>query len=281
MCPPFLFLFPVSELAFAHPHGGGPEERPEGSSLSLASQQKSVGGHGELSVDPVWALIQLHLDEILEKTQSAKPTNDHAPPLETPIAPREVDRDASPSQGRCEGIGETFALQNMGPKDDVCPYVFATLRQEPLAIAGAPLDSHMNPADPRGSLDRSPVGRKVAESSLSAAQELLPAAPQTSSVLMDERDGHPSKGSQIPPTVSSKMKNRLAHMYNGNSSGERRESDLEKVTRKIEQVEATMGGSTVQAKVGIYGGRSQAFLESVLPELLKEKNQLAGASSSA
>uniref|UniRef100_A0A0G4HT62 Uncharacterized protein n=1 Tax=Chromera velia CCMP2878 TaxID=1169474 RepID=A0A0G4HT62_9ALVE len=51
--------------------------------------------------------------------------------------------------------------------------------------------------------------------------------------------------------------------------------------REIKQVKATMGGSTVQAEVGIYGGRSQAFLESVLPELLKKETRLAGASSSA
>uniref|UniRef100_A0A0G4F931 Uncharacterized protein n=1 Tax=Chromera velia CCMP2878 TaxID=1169474 RepID=A0A0G4F931_9ALVE len=140
-------------------------------------------------------------------------------PLETPIAPREVDRDASPSADPWERPEETFALQNMGPKDDVCPCLFATPRQEPLAIAGARLDGHASPAGPRGRIDRSPVGKKVAGSSLGAAQELLQAALQTSSVLADERG--PSKGSQIRPAdwaLSSKVRNRRAHAYNGKPS---------------------------------------------------------------
>uniref|UniRef100_A0A0G4GYU7 Uncharacterized protein n=1 Tax=Chromera velia CCMP2878 TaxID=1169474 RepID=A0A0G4GYU7_9ALVE len=164
-------------------------------------------------------------------------------PLETPIAPREVDRDASPSAGRWEHLGETFALQNMGPKDDVCPYLFATLRQKPLAIVGAPLDGRASPAGPCVRLERSSKGSKVAESSLGpkgAALELLPAALHTPSVLADERD--PARGSPIPPAVlcvgrlafgplghtnvpslrraawalSGKTRNRLAHAYNGN-----------------------------------------------------------------
>uniref|UniRef100_A0A0G4IFS4 Uncharacterized protein n=1 Tax=Chromera velia CCMP2878 TaxID=1169474 RepID=A0A0G4IFS4_9ALVE len=142
-------------------------------------------------------------------------------PLETPIAPREVYRDASPSADPWERPEETFALQNMGPKDDVCPYPFAARRQEPLAIVGAPLDGHASPAGPRRCLDRS-LGRKVAESSQGpkgAALELLQMALQTSSALADERG--PSKGSQIPPAdwaLSSKVRNRRAHAYHGNSS---------------------------------------------------------------
>uniref|UniRef100_A0A0G4HVF0 Uncharacterized protein n=1 Tax=Chromera velia CCMP2878 TaxID=1169474 RepID=A0A0G4HVF0_9ALVE len=120
---------------------------------------------------------------------------------EVPLdAEQDVDRDASSCQGRCEGIGETFALQIMGPKDDGCPHLFATLRQEPLAIAGAPLDSYVNPTDPRRRLDRSPVRGKVAKSSLGpkgAAWEFLQAAFHTSGLLPDEQD--PAGGSLIPP----------------------------------------------------------------------------------
>uniref|UniRef100_A0A0G4I7S3 Uncharacterized protein n=1 Tax=Chromera velia CCMP2878 TaxID=1169474 RepID=A0A0G4I7S3_9ALVE len=136
--------------------------------------------------------------------------------------------------------------------------------------------------DPCGRLDRSPVGKKVAESSLSTAQELLPAAPQTSSMLADERD--PSKSSQIPPTawaLSGKTRNRLAHVYNGNSAGQEGESDLDEVKRKIREVEAAMGGSTVQEEVGIYGGIERKDLAPLLTELLKKETRLAGASSSA
>uniref|UniRef100_A0A0G4I0Z1 Uncharacterized protein n=1 Tax=Chromera velia CCMP2878 TaxID=1169474 RepID=A0A0G4I0Z1_9ALVE len=98
--------------------------------------------------------------------------------LETLIAPREVDRDASPSADPWERPQETFALQNMRPKDDVCPYLFSTPRQEPLAIAGAPLDGHASPAGPCGRLERSSKCSKVTESSLGpegAAWELLQA----------------------------------------------------------------------------------------------------------
>uniref|UniRef100_A0A0G4FS76 Uncharacterized protein n=1 Tax=Chromera velia CCMP2878 TaxID=1169474 RepID=A0A0G4FS76_9ALVE len=125
-------------------------------------------------------------------------------PLETPIAPREVDRDASPSADPWERPEETFARQNMGPKDDVCPHLFAALRQEPLAIAGAPFDGHASPAGPCARLQGNSKGSKVAESSLGpkgAAWKLLRAALHTSSVLADERD--PARGSPIPPAGAS------------------------------------------------------------------------------
>uniref|UniRef100_A0A0G4HDM1 Uncharacterized protein n=1 Tax=Chromera velia CCMP2878 TaxID=1169474 RepID=A0A0G4HDM1_9ALVE len=75
--------------------------------------------------------------------------------------------------------------------------------------------------------------------SLGAARELLQAAFHTSSVLLDERD--PARGSRILPTawaLSGKTRrNRLAHVYNGNSAGHEGESNLDEVNRKIRQVE--------------------------------------------
>uniref|UniRef100_A0A0G4FJ99 Uncharacterized protein n=1 Tax=Chromera velia CCMP2878 TaxID=1169474 RepID=A0A0G4FJ99_9ALVE len=142
-------------------------------------------------------------------------------PLQTPIAPLEVDWDASPSADPWERPEETFALQNMRPKDDVCPYLFATPRQEPLAIAGAPLDGHASPAGPCVWLERNSKGSKVAESSLGpkgAAWELLPAALHTPTLLPDDRDS--ARGSSIPPTewtLSREARNRLVHAYNGNA----------------------------------------------------------------
>uniref|UniRef100_A0A0G4HYV1 Uncharacterized protein n=1 Tax=Chromera velia CCMP2878 TaxID=1169474 RepID=A0A0G4HYV1_9ALVE len=141
-------------------------------------------------------------------------------PLETPIAPREVDRDASPSADPWERPEETFALQNMGPKDDVCPYLFATPRQKPLAIAGAPLDGRASPAGPRGRLDRSPVGRKVSESSLGpkeAAQELLQVVSSPDLQCADGRAG-PFQEQSDSSCRLGLVSNRRAHAYNGNSS---------------------------------------------------------------
>uniref|UniRef100_A0A0G4I129 Uncharacterized protein n=1 Tax=Chromera velia CCMP2878 TaxID=1169474 RepID=A0A0G4I129_9ALVE len=81
--------------------------------------------------------------------------------------------------------------------------------------------------------------------------------------------------------LSGKTRNRLAHVYNGNSAGQEGESDLDEVKRKIRQVEAAMGGSTVQEEIGIYGGIDRKDLARLLPGLQEEKNRLAGASSSA
>uniref|UniRef100_A0A0G4HL07 Uncharacterized protein n=1 Tax=Chromera velia CCMP2878 TaxID=1169474 RepID=A0A0G4HL07_9ALVE len=198
-------------------------------------------------------------------------------PLQTPIAPLEVDWDASPSADPWERPEETFALQNIGPKDDVCPHLFTTLQQEPLATSVALLDGRASPAGPCGRLHRSPAGRRVAESSQGAAQELLQAAFHTSSLLPDERD--PARGSSIPPrgwALSGKTRNRLAHAYNGNSAGQGGESDLEKVTRKIEQVEAALGGKTDPQEVGIYRGAHWTMegLRDELKQLRKKEEQL-------
>eukprot|EP00820_Chromera_velia_P007395 Cvel_19689.t1-p1 / transcript=Cvel_19689.t1 / gene=Cvel_19689 / organism=Chromera_velia_CCMP2878 / gene_product=hypothetical protein / transcript_product=hypothetical protein / location=Cvel_scaffold1718:1-6612(-) / protein_length=668 / sequence_SO=supercontig / SO=protein_coding / is_pseudo=false len=71
-------------------------------------------------------------------------------------------------------------------------------------------------------VERNSKGSKVAESSLGpkgAALELLQAALHTSIVLADERE--PARSSGIPPAawaLLGKTRNRLAHVYNGNSS---------------------------------------------------------------
>uniref|UniRef100_A0A0G4GU74 Uncharacterized protein n=1 Tax=Chromera velia CCMP2878 TaxID=1169474 RepID=A0A0G4GU74_9ALVE len=146
----------------------------------------------------------------------------------------------------------------------------------PRAICVALLDSLASPTGPYGRFDRSPMGRKVVEPSLGAAQELFQAALHTSSLLLDEQD--PARGSSIPPTawtLSGKTRNQLAHVYNGNSAREGGESELDEVKRKIRQVEAALDPTSDVAARGMYATDwTRPELQRELGQLRKKKNQL-------
>uniref|UniRef100_A0A0G4FDZ2 Uncharacterized protein n=1 Tax=Chromera velia CCMP2878 TaxID=1169474 RepID=A0A0G4FDZ2_9ALVE len=63
-------------------------------------------------------------------------------------------------------------------------------------------------------------------------------------------------------------------MYNGNSAGQRGESDLDEVKQEIRQVKSAMGGSTVEAEVEIYKDWEPHQLRRELEQLREKENLL-------